>query len=163
MKRWLASIAKGIDRLSQVAGLAAAFALLGMLGFVFLNVFLRYVLSKPIKASDEIASYILVAVVCLGLAYALKAGAHVRTTVMVGRLPEHIRRKLELPTYIIGLVFVIVWTWSMLSLAIRDYVRGTTSWSALEVPVWIPESVAAIGFIIFLLLMVSQLFRLKIK
>lgn len=163
MKYWLNSIAKGIDRLSQAAGLAAAFALLGMLGFVFLNVFLRYVLSKPIKGSDEIARYILVAVVCLGLAYALKAGSHVRTTVVVGRLPEHIRRKLELPTYIIGLVFVIVWAWSMLSLAIRDYVRGTTSWSALEVPLWIPESFAAIGFIIFLLLMVSQLFRLKIK
>lgn len=163
MKRWLTSIAKGIDRLSQVAGLAAAFALLGLLGFVFVNVFLRYVLSKPIKAGDEVASYILVAVVCLGLAYALKARVHVRTTVVVGHLPEHIRQKLEIPIYLIGVVFALVWTWSMLSLAIKDYVRGTTSWSALEVPVWIPESVAATGFIIFLLLMVSQFFRLKIK
>ena len=164
MKRWLNNIGKGIDRLSHGAGLAAAVILACLTGFVFVNVILRYLFNAPIMASDEIAIYLLVGVACIGLAYALKAGAHVSTTIVVGRLPDHIRRKLQLPTCIIGVVFGIVWTWAMWDLAIRDYVRGRTSFSAMETPMWIPESVAAIGFTIFLLLMVSQLLmRLKKK
>lgn len=163
MKRWLNNIAKGIDWLSHGAGLAAGFGLLGLIGFVFINVVLRYGFSRPIDASDEICRYLLVFVTCIGLAYALKAGAHVCTTIVTGRLPEHIKRKLQLPTYIIGVVFAVVWTWSLWQLTITDYVGRVKSFSVLEVPLWIPESFAAIGFTIFLVLMVTQLFRLKIK
>ncbi|MBA7655543.1 hypothetical protein ES703_63449 [subsurface metagenome] len=163
MKVRLNSITKGIDRLSQGAGLAGAYTLLGLIGFTFVSVIMRYVFSTPIKGSDEVSRYILAFVVCIGLAYALKAGAHVRTTIIVERLPEHINRKLEIPIYLIGVVFAFVWTWSMWVLAIRDYVSGYTTFSALEVPLWIPESVAAIGFTLFLFLMISQFSRLKIK
>ena len=159
MKRWLNSIAKGIDRLSHGAGLAAAFGLLVLVWFVFISVFMRYALNRPIAASDEICRYILVFVTCVGLAYALKAGAHVCTTLVTGRLPDHIKRKLQLPTYIIGVVFAIVWTWSLWQLLISDYIGRVKSFSVIETPMWIPESFAAIGFTIFLLLMVSQLFR----
>lgn len=159
MKRWLNSIANGIDRLSHGAGLAAAYCLLGLVGFVFISVFMRYVLNKPIPDADEITRYLLAFVACIGMAYALKVGAHVCTTIVTGRLPEHIRRKLHLPTYIIGVVFAIVWTWGVWLLVIRDYVGKVTSISTLEAPLWIPESFAAIGFTVFLLLMVSQLFK----
>jgi TRAP-type C4-dicarboxylate transport system permease small subunit len=153
-------IVNGIDRLAERASQVAACALLGLTLLIFASVLMRYIMHNPILSADDIASYLQGFIVCMGLAYALKSGTHVCTTVLVQHLSENIKQKLELPIYCIGALFTLVWTISMWRLAVVDYVRGVKAFStSLELPLWIPESIVAIGFTIFLLLMISYLRR----
>lgn len=153
-------VGNSIDRLTERASQVAACALLGLTLLIFVSVLMRYIMHNPILYADDIASYLQGFIVCMGLAYALKSGAHVCTTVLVQHLSDSIRQKLELPNYCIGVLFTLVWTISMWRLAIIDYLRGVLAFStSLELPIWIPESIVALGFTIFLLLMVSCLRR----
>lgn len=157
MKLQIHKVFNRCERVGDAMGWAGAYIMLTLIVFVFFSVVMRYIVNKPLEFSDEIAGYLQVSVVFIGLAYALKEGAHINTEVFVRWLPKAVREKLNLPIHIFGSAFTLAFAYSMCRLVVKDFTTGAKSFTTLETPLWIPESVAAIGTVIFFLQMIIQL------
>jgi len=98
----------GIFRLPEVI---LGILTLGLALLVNVQVFLRYVLQEDIRGSDEYVRIILIWVVFLGAAVAMKRVSHLGINILVGRLPRPVARYLDIAAYLIicGVAVVMVY------------------------------------------------------
>jgi tripartite ATP-independent transporter DctM subunit len=73
--------------LGHIVGVAAALLLLAEIGLLLAGVIARYVLHRPIVWVDELTSTFFIWLALLGAVLASRAGAHMRLTALVDRLP----------------------------------------------------------------------------
>jgi TRAP-type C4-dicarboxylate transport system permease small subunit len=74
-------------------------------GLVFLQVFTRYVLNSSLSWTEEMASYLLIAVVFLGLSRAVRSGAHIRVEFFYRCVSAHVARILTAVANGLSLLF----------------------------------------------------------
>ena len=96
------------DVMSDALGWLATVTLVVLCLFLFVGTALRYALNIPYRHLDELASYVVIAVVFLGLAYTLKVGGHIRSTVLSQVVGPSVWRVLQIIMAILGLI----WAWS---------------------------------------------------
>ena len=128
-----------------------------MMLVVTLEVVSRYLLNAPTMWSDEIASYLLIAIVFLGLAQNLRLGDHIRIDIITNLVSAGIRLWLELFAYAVGLVFSItlgIGIWIRFN---NFWMRNTLSDSPLMTPLWIPMVPVLLGAVILVLAMLAGL------
>lgn len=82
---WLSLLARGTVR---VATVASSVCLVGMLVIIFANVFLRYVVARPLYWGDEVMINLMIIMVYAGFGFVLSEGGHIRVTVLFNRLPD---------------------------------------------------------------------------
>jgi TRAP-type C4-dicarboxylate transport system permease small subunit len=152
-------ITSTIEKLSGALGVAASYAVMVLIGFLTANVIMRYVFRKPFWFTEEVTGYLLIFIIFIGMAYTMKAGAHVVTDVFVRHIPPNVREALKIPRNILGLIFAVFFTISALILMIKNYMRGTIVFGSLGVPDWIPNIIFFIGGIFFLFEMIAILSR----
>ena len=90
-----------VGSLAALGGYFSGWLVLVMVVLVFVEVFTRYVLNRPLMLADELSAYMLVALCFLGAAYTWKEGAHVRITALVSRLPAKVASWLRLATLLL--------------------------------------------------------------
>ena len=148
-----------LDR--AVAAAASMLAAAGVLCVVALMVVVtyevvsRYLLNAPTAWADEIASYLLIQIVFLGLAQNLLRGDHIRIDIVTERATAGVRRWLELLAYVAGLAFsvmLLTGTWIRFE---NFWSRNTVSDSPLMTPLWIPMTPVVIGAAVFVLAMLT--------
>jgi TRAP-type C4-dicarboxylate transport system permease small subunit len=100
-------ISSYIERLAGFSGVLASYAVMVLIGFLTVNVIMRYMFRKPFPFTEEVTGYLLIFIVFIGLAYTMKVGAHVVTDVFVSRIPPQAREALKIPRNILGLIFVV--------------------------------------------------------
>ena len=152
------------DFLDRAVGAAAsALAAAGVLCVVALmavvtyEVVSRYLLNAPTAWADEIASYLLIEIVFLGLAQNLRRGDHIRIEIVTARASDSARRWLDLIAYAVGLAFsvmLLTGTWIRFE---NFWSRNTVSDSPLMTPLWIPMTPVIIGAAVFVLAMATGL------
>lgn len=128
-----------------------------MMLVVTYEVISRYLLNSPTTWSDEIASYLLIAIVFLGLAQNLRLGDHIRIDIITEKVSARVRIWLELFAYVVGLAFSVM---LFIGIWIRFYnfwTRNTLSDSPLMTPLWIPMVPVLFGTAIFILAMLAGL------
>ena len=78
---------------------------------VNVQVFLRYVLQQDIRGSDEYVRIILIWVVFLGAAVAMRRVSHLGINILVGRLPRPVARYLDIVAYLVicGVALVMIY------------------------------------------------------
>ncbi|MEQ1615774.1 MAG: TRAP transporter small permease [Hyphomicrobiaceae bacterium] len=88
----------------------AVLVTLAMLSVVVLGVVFR-VANSPLVWSDELAQYLLVWLGFLGWMIATRRRNHIRITVIIDKLPDGLRRVLEivLQLAIVGFAFILIW------------------------------------------------------
>ena len=150
-----------IDRLSALSAILSALALLAMTGIVCHEVFARYVLNEPTYWGTEIATYILLGMIYVGLAPAQKSGSHIQVELVLSLLSPVRRQKVELVAHWVGLFFVTVTAWQMVAFTYQEYVNDTRDWGLLSTPQWIPETPVAAGLIVFALAILADVYRLR--
>jgi tripartite ATP-independent transporter DctM subunit len=89
---WLDRYAQTAMRIARTATVAGAALAAGVLGF---NVFTRYVLGYSIFGSEELARFAFIWTIWLGVALAVRSGAAVAITILVGHGPAWWRRSLR--------------------------------------------------------------------
>ncbi|MEM5786728.1 MAG: TRAP transporter small permease [Syntrophobacteraceae bacterium] len=77
---------------------------------VVFEVFLRYVFGMSLIVTEELSRYLMVWVVFLAAALAIRDGAHIRINAFVGILPGRVRFAVELFAQFLVIVFSIVLT-----------------------------------------------------
>jgi len=111
----------------------------------------RYLLNAPTAWADEIAAYLLIEIVFLGLAQNLLRGDHIRIEIVTARTSARVRRWLDLLAYAAALAFSIMLLMGMWIRFQNFWSRNTVSDSPLVTPLWIPMTPVVIGAAVFVL------------
>lgn len=140
----------------------AAVGLLVSLALVAYSVGMRYFLNTPVPWTDELVGYLLVAIVMLAAADALRKGEHIGVDVLTERLGERGRRI----TAAFGLLSVLV---TGAALAVEGWetveftkMLGIVSTGYLQMPMHIPQALVPIGGALLALAALAGLARMAV-
>ena len=159
MKKWYEQYSALVDRASVALGKIAAGLIVGSSGLIVVAVVLRYVFSAPFKHTEELSSYLLVAIVFFGLAYTLKEGGHVRVELIMRMFRPRIRRIMARTTAIVGLVWAVELLVGVATVWYKFLVNGSESYGLLHAPLWIPVTPLVIGAVLLLLQLTVEIVR----
>ena len=82
-----------IETVSEIfSGHVQAWLTMALMILVMVDVISRYVMQNPLAISDEYGGFCLVAITCIGLAYAWKTRSHVRVEFIIKKLPVRMRQ-----------------------------------------------------------------------
>ncbi|RDB43051.1 TRAP transporter small permease [Halomonas sp. DQ26W] len=163
-----------LDRLYRLGAWGAAFCMILICTLVATQVTFRLLdamlvligirrLGLSITGVSEIASYLLVGATFLGLAYTFVHHAHIRVTLLITRLPSSTRVWFEVFCLLVALTLSLLLGYGLVGLALESRHFNDVSSGFLAIPLWIPQSVLAIGVaLLCLALLEALLFALRI-
>lgn len=157
------TLAKISYRLSKIAAYISAVILVYMVLHILFEISLRLFFARSTYVLDEFVAYGTAAITFLCLAYSLHDQALIRVGMLLNRVRGKSRMVLELFSVAITftvVIYIIYYFWTKTFW--RDLIRGTLSESIAEVPLWIPESFALVGLLLFALQLFTMLLRLII-
>ena len=119
----------------------------------------RYVIDRPLQWSDELIGYLLVTLVMLGAAEALRRGDHIAIDLVTARLGPKMRRVQAAFGYLSVMAFAAI-----VGVSIWDsivFARGFGSYSVgyIEIETWIPQVPVVIGMGLLFLTALLGLYR----
>lgn len=136
--------------LSTVGGALAALIMAFMTGHILYEIILRSFFSSSTYVLDEFVGYGVAAMTFLALGDALSKRALIQVSFLIDWVQAPaVKLMLRLTCIVLtfGLVvFLSLQFWKTIS---RNFVRGATSETMAEVPLWIPESLLLAGLLIF--------------
>ncbi|QIE54449.1 TRAP transporter small permease [Pikeienuella piscinae] len=111
-KREAAAAASFLSRrivapLTWLGGAISTLLILGAFGLIVAAVVRRYVFSAPIRFTDEVAGWALVAAIMFGAAEAYRQGDHISIDLVTARLPDKARRAMGVFSDLSVLAFAI--------------------------------------------------------
>jgi TRAP-type C4-dicarboxylate transport system permease small subunit len=148
-----------IDRLNSGIGYVVALSLLGLIGLVCYEVFLRYVLMAPTTWGNEMISFIFAGYIMLGGGYTLLNRDHVSMDVLYARFSPRMKAIVDVLTA--GFMILFCWvmfdqTAIMAREALETGQRASSDWSPYLFPVMVS---LPIGSALLLLQALAQLAR----
>jgi len=153
---WPLAVANAV---SMLGGAVGALLIVVVLVMTTVGVFSRYVLSRPLLGIDEGTGFLVVAIVMLGAAEALRKGDHIRIDLLVDVVGPRMRLVLDLWAYAAVLAFAVLLfqtAWDTVSFS-RSF--GAYSDGYLALPLWIPQSAMLVGAVLLGLQAVAGLAR----
>ena len=147
---------RALDALYRVSGVVAA-CCLALIACLVLAQIVGRMAGVLVPGADDLASYALVATSFLALAYTLKAGGHIRVALLLRRLPPRPRRLAELGALALGTAITLYFAWFALELTWLSWRFGDMSQGVLPIPLWLPQSVMALGLVVFAVALIDEL------
>ena len=144
---------------SKLAAAVGAGVVVLMMLVVSYSVVNRYILNTPITWTDELSGYLVVALVMLGAADALRRGDHISVDLITARLAKRGNQLVEIWSCIVVLVFS-----SALLISSKKTIEYSVNFEIvsegyLEVPMWIPQSFLILGGSLVFLVALAKLTR----
>lgn len=143
--------------LVRLAGMLSSLMILVTLVIVIYAIFQRYVLGTPLLWGDELLGYILVAIIMLGVAEALRRNDHISIDLVTNRLGEPQRRLTRMWSDLSVMAFAIVLGWSTWDSILFAYDFGSYSSGYIEIATWIPQIPIMIGCLLLVLVTLTRL------
>ena len=160
--RLLRHFDRAVALLASTAIALSAMALLVSLALIGYGVAMRYFVNRPVVWVDEMISYLLVAIVMLAAADALRKGEHIAVDIVTERLGPAGRRL----TAASGLVavavcgaFLVEEGWGMVAFS---RMVGIVSTGSLAMPVWLPQLLVPVGGGLLVLAALAGLARMAL-
>ena len=154
---YLESTTRWLSTLSLAVGALVSVMLAFIVGY---SVLMRYLFNHPQTWTDELSGYLLVLIVMMGLAEALRRGDHIGVDLLTGRLSEKGRRLIEIWGMLAVIAFSTILLTSSWQMVAFSYSVGLISDGYVEAPMWIPQSTQLIGFSLLILAAVNRLIQL---
>ncbi len=148
MRKLLGFLDNLIDRIVVIGGHVGAVLIVVILFLTMYEIVLRYMFNNAPMLADELAAYMLVAVVALGLSYRWREGGHVRVEALVSRLPGQAQYWLRLFTLSAVFFFTVMVTIGSFTVIGRTMQYGLMSNSWLRVPLIWPQLSIPYGFVL---------------
>ena len=111
-----------------------------------------------IPVAWEYSSYLMAACFTFGAAMTLRAGGHIRVTLVLARISPRARRWLETVLAALGVFFCGFLAWSMAYFTWRSFDAGQTSVSSGTL-VWIPQFFVTFGIVLLTVQFVARFFQ----
>jgi TRAP-type C4-dicarboxylate transport system permease small subunit len=139
--RWLDGV---IEAAGYLCGLSLVVATLSVL----YGVLVRYLFKEPTTWQTELATYLLIAVTCIGAAYGLKHHVHVGVGIVVDRLPVKVRLTVHILTATLALCVVMVVMWTSTEMWHEAFVSGSRSNTSWAIPLSVVYSILPVGMVL---------------
>ena len=97
----------------------------------------------------EIGAFLFVGAVFLGLAGTLRAGGHVRVTLLTRVLPRAANRVLGLAVTTAAAALAAFATWSSAMQMLDSWAYDSVSYGMIPIPLWLPQGVMTLGLVLF--------------
>jgi tripartite ATP-independent transporter DctM subunit len=120
-------------------------AVLAMLVIMVREIVGRTLFNLPTTWATEYSGYLVVAITFLGAAAAQLAGAHIRVTLWLDRLAPARREYVEAGIAWAALLLYNIVGWRVVEFVHREFTAGTLDWGLDSTPLWVPQSVMAVG------------------
>jgi TRAP-type C4-dicarboxylate transport system permease small subunit len=104
----------------------------------------------------EISGYLLAASSFLALASTLKAGVHIRVTMVLSALGEQYRHYLEIVAFAFATAAVAYMTWNLASFAWVSFRFHEVSSGIIRVPLAYPQAMMALGSLILVIALLDE-------
>lgn len=157
--QFLSTLRTVTDRISASAsyGLAGAgvVSMVAMMFIVTFDVILRYFFNAPTVWAGEVASFLTISVVFLGLAQNIRLDGHIRIDVFTNLMPERTRLLLNVIAHAVAIIFSVALLMACWLRFENFWIRQTVSDSPIMVPLWIPMVPVLIGAVGFCLASVA--------
>ena len=137
--------------LSTLGAVIASLLLLGLVGLITVEIVGRSFFDYSTMLADEYSGYLFLALVYLGLAYTFRQGGHIRITIVSSRLPEGVRRWLDVFAGMMTLgilLFALVYAWKFM---MESKEMEMVSEGVSETPLWLTQIPMVIGLGLFAL------------
>ena len=145
------------DRLNRTTEFAIAVLLGATVVVTLLQVTFRYGFNSSLSWSEELARYLFIWIIFLGMASAARRGEHMAVTALSSILPKGLLRPLAAFGFLASIVFVAVVLYT--TLLLTENATAQLS-SALEIPVAFVYVAAPIGAALTIMHLVNALVRL---
>lgn len=160
----LRPLLNGIDRLSRLDGWLGAGCLVTLTGLMLAEVLVRALsnifpwVPADIPVAWEYSSYLMAATFTFGAAMTLRAGGHIRVTLVLARVSPATRRKMETVLAVLGVGFCGYLAWAMAYFTWRSFDSGQTSVSSGTL-MWIPQAFVSFGIVLLTIQFVARFFQ----
>ncbi|TCS65903.1 TRAP-type C4-dicarboxylate transport system permease small subunit [Primorskyibacter sedentarius] len=160
-----------LDFIYRASGGLAAFFIFAIVALVFAQVCLNLAdkiaaavtgngVGLTIPSYADFTGFFLAASTFLSLAYALRAGGHIRVTLLLGRLPKKAQRGFEIFVVTVALAMSAYASWYLILLVYESFEYGDRSSGMVSVPLWLPQLPVALGLIILAIALLDELIGL---
>jgi TRAP-type C4-dicarboxylate transport system permease small subunit len=160
----LRAILDGIDVLGRLDGWMGAACLVALAGLILAEVAVRALsdffpwVPADIPVAWEYGSYLMAAAFTFGAAMTLRAGGHIRVTLVLARVTPATRRWVETVLAGLGAAFTGFLAYAMVNFTWRSFVSGQVSISS-ESPLWVPQTLVTFGICLLVLQFVARFFQ----
>jgi TRAP-type transport system small permease protein len=137
------------DYLESIVKVSIVLSMAGIVVFINLAVFFRYVLSDPLTWTTEISSYLLVYTVLFGASIALRHNQFVKVEAITNLLPRRLKIWILILTHALIALFLLVCIGSPSMLIKKAVITNTVS-PALGISMANLYRLLRIGFIVML-------------
>jgi TRAP-type C4-dicarboxylate transport system permease small subunit len=140
----------GIDTLGRLDGWLGALCLAALTCLMLAEVAVRalsdFIPGVPadIPVAWEYSSYLMAAAFTFGAAMTLRAGGHIRVTLVLARVSPATRRWLETALAAMGTGFTAFLAYSMVNFTWRSFTSEQVSISSGS-PLWVPQAIVTFG------------------
>ena len=143
--------------LERVCDVLAKVALVAMMAIIGGEVVLRSTLHYSWEGTDEVASYLVVAITFLSLATCQAYRGYHELSIVKGRLSPRGRALLDAALHLICLLAALVLLWQFSRLVLNSWKSGDVSSTGLAIPYWIPQLTMPLGVAAFSLALVKEI------
>lgn len=160
----LRPVLDAIDRLSRLDGWIAGLCLTALTLLMISEVAVRTLsnvfpaVPASVPGAWEYSSYLMAASFTFGAAMTLRAGGHIRVSLVLARAKPQTRRILEIAAALGGTGLTAFLAYAMVRFTWGAFERGQTSISS-DTPLWIPESAVTFGIILLALQFLARLIQ----
>lgn len=154
----------GIDMLGRLDGWLGAACLVALTCLMLGEVLLRALsdifpwVPSDIPVAWEYSSYLMAAAFTFGAAMTLRAGGHIRVTLVLARVTPATRRWMETVLAALGVAFTGYLALAMVNFTWRSFSSGQVSISS-ESPLWVPQALVTFGIWLLVLQFVARFFQ----
>ncbi len=142
-------------RLNQLSGFLAMMLILYLLTHILLEIILRQ-FGTSTYVLDEFVGYAVATSTFLGLGYSLEKGSLIKVNLLKENLSEKYHWINDVFISLSSLIFFSWLAYYWYKNVKRSYMRGITSESIAETPLWIPEGMVLFGLIILCITLLSR-------
>ena len=153
-----------LDKLSRLDGWLGALCLASLTALMLAEVIVRATsnfipaLPASIPVAWEWSSYLMAATFTFGAAMTLRAGGHIRVSLLLANAPRTLRRLLEIASAAVSLVFMAFLAYAMVKFTYASYATGQTSISS-DTPLWIPQAAVTFGMLLLALQFLARVIQ----
>jgi TRAP-type C4-dicarboxylate transport system permease small subunit len=156
MKRF----ASAVDKLADIVGYLSGWLVPLMMMLVVVDVFMRYVMLRPLMVADEFSAYMLVALSFLGFAYTWRQRGHVRVEILVSRLSSRASDRIRLVGLVVSLLFMLEMDRAAFKMIVYAHQMKMRSSTWMMFPLFWPQLTIFVGFVLLTLVLVVDIARI---
>lgn len=154
----------GIDTMGRLDGWMGAACLVALTCLMLGEVAVRALsdifpwVPADIPVAWEYSSYLMAAAFTFGAAMTLRAGGHIRVTLVLARVGPAVRRWMETVLAALGVGFTGFLAYAMVNFTWRSFASDQISISSGS-PLWIPQALVTFGICLLVLQFVARFFQ----